>query len=215
MTALSVFTIGKPPRISLNINEYTNFKLLLDSGANVSIPTTTDYAKLGNPSINKNDRVTFFASNNTILESLGSVTLELKIGSTTTPQTFYICQNVHESLLGIDGIHDFDIVIHSRGYTTKGKIKSVLHNDSCELPLLRASHNIIVEPGKVASINTSASIRGSIPPPSYTNVEVDPSTEAGLPRILAIYKGLYELDELAQTKLLVAKKTTQSRSTPR
>ena len=95
----------------------------------------------------------------------------------------------------IDGIHNFDIVIHKDGYTTKNKVKTTLQNDACTYSMLRSSHNIKVPPGTTAFINTIASQRGKGRTHPNANIIVDPCTAAGLKRPIAIYTGLYTLDE--------------------
>ena len=204
MTALSICTIDKRPRMILQLPQHKQLRLLIDTGANVSILTPEDYDKLGAPALHQNTCKTFYAANNTELKVLGSVTLELTIGQTTACQNFFVCKDIDESILGIDGIHDFDIVIHSRGYTTRGKVKAVLHDDGCAIPLIRATQHATIPPGKVARISTVATNRNPEDNPSNSNIVIDPATSAGLPRIIAIYSGLYHVDESSRTELVVA-----------
>ena len=71
----------------------------------------------------------------------------MTVGDKTAEQTFYVRNNIHESMLSIDGMCDFEIVIHSQGYTTRGKFRLMLQNDACCSPLLKATHNITLQYG--------------------------------------------------------------------
>ena len=209
MTALSIYSLDRRPRMILKLPQNEQLRLLIDTGANVSILTTEDHQRLGAPMINQNDCKFFYAAKNIELKLLGSVTLQLTIGRTTAPQTFYVCKDIDESILGIDGIHDFDIVIHSRGYTTRGKVSAILHDDGCATPLIRATQHVTIPPGEVARISTVATTRNIEDNPSNSDIIIDPATSVGLPRVIAIYSGLYHVDEASRTELVVAN-TSQS-----
>ena len=187
----------------LQLPQNKQLPFLIDTRANVSILTTEDYKKLGAPALNHNT-CTSYAANNTELKVLGFVTLQRTIGQITAPQSFFVCKDIDESILSIDGVHDFDIVINSRGYTTRGKVKAILHDDGCAIPLMRATQHATIPPGKVAQISIVATNRNPKDNPSNSNIIIDPATSAGLPRVITIYSGLYHVDKSFRTELVVA-----------
>ena len=80
MTALSVCSIDKRPRMAIKTAAGNELSLLLDSGANVSCLTLSDHQKLGAPPIQQDDCVQFYAANNSELKVQGSVKIEMKVG---------------------------------------------------------------------------------------------------------------------------------------
>lgn len=173
----------------------TEIQFIIDSGADLSLLSTSDYKELGSPKLDES-HVAAGSCNNSDIKIIGQLMLDLSIANVTKTVNFQVASDIRNSLFGIDAIRAFSMVIHPNGYTLTSLLKEKLPSEKDGSNLVSLIRQTI-KAGNIRTIPVKGfGVRGA----------GDKLVNAFEKRKdkLEIYQGAYHFDQHGETNVLIA-----------